>query len=68
MTERLLYAPNIHQGGGKALLLPLLEALQDAADVTFVLDERMALPKGLYLTGTVFRVKATLFSRLWFEY
>jgi glycosyltransferase involved in cell wall biosynthesis len=67
MTVRLLYAPNIHHGGGRALLLPLLEALKDAADVIFVLDERMQLPQGLCLSGKVFRVKATLFSRLWCE-
>lgn len=67
MTGRLLYAPNIHQGGGRALLLPLLESLQNTVNVTFVLDERMVLPQGFRLKGRVFRVKATLFSRLWFE-
>jgi len=66
--KRLLYAPNIHQGGGKTLLLPLLEALKDEMDVTFVLDTRMTLPKGVRLAGHICRVKATLFSRLWFEY
>ena len=65
--KRLLYAPNIHQGGGMSLLLPLLEALKDEADVMFVLDERIELPEGLSLVGKVHRVKATLFSRLRFE-
>ncbi len=67
MPGRLLYAPNVHHGGGKALLLPLIEALKDDVDVIFALDERMQLPQGLCLSGKVFRVKATLFSRLWFE-
>jgi len=66
--KRLLYAPNIHQGGGNTLLLPLLEALKDEIDVTFVLDARMTLPKGVRLAGHVYRVKPTLFSRLCFEW
>jgi len=66
--NRLLYAPNIHQGGGRALLLPLLENLQDAVDVVFVLDARMPLSKGMCLKGSVYRVKPTLFSRLIFEW
>lgn len=66
--KRLLYAPNIHQGGGRALLLPVLEALKDVADIAFVLDARMPLPKGVRLAGQVYRVKASLFSRLRFEW
>jgi len=66
--KRLLYAPNVHQGGGRTLLLPLLEALKDDVDVTFVLDARMPLPTGVRLAGHVCRVEATLFSRLWFEW
>ncbi len=65
--KRLLYAPNIHQGGGKTLLLPLLEALKDDENVTFVLDTRMILPEQ-GLAGEVYRVKPTVFSRLWFEW
>lgn len=64
----ILNAPNIHQGGGRSLLLSLLEVLKDDADVTFVLDTRMPLPEGANLKGKVYRVKATLFSRLWFEW
>jgi len=66
--KRLLYAPNIHQGGGKVLLLPLLEALKDADEIIFALDERLCFPDGLKLRGEVHRVKATLFSRLAFEW
>jgi len=68
ISGRLLYAPNIHQGGGKSLLLPLLKELSDAPDVTFVLDERLCFPAGLHLVGNVYRVKATLYSRLKFEW
>jgi len=66
--NRLLYAPSIHQGGGRALLLPILGALKDASDVTFVLDARMPLPEGVRLAGNVYRIKATLFSRLCCEW
>ncbi|WP_100278065.1 glycosyltransferase [Mariprofundus aestuarium] len=46
----------------------MLEALQGADDVVFVLDDRMRLPDGVKLAGEVYRVKATLFSRLVFEW
>ncbi len=65
---RVLYAPNVHQGGGRALLLPLLEALKNANDVVFVLDARMELPVGMDLLGKVYRVSPTLLSRLFFEW
>lgn len=65
--RRLLYAPNTHQGGGKVLLLLLLEALQND-DVIFVLDKRLELPDGVKLAGSVCRVKPTLISRLWLEW
>ncbi len=66
--KRLLYAPNIHQGGGRSLLLPILLALENEVDIALVLDERMRLPEGFKFTGTIFRVHATLFSRLKFEW
>jgi glycosyltransferase involved in cell wall biosynthesis len=62
--KRLVYAPNIHQGGGKALLLPLLLLLKDAEDVIFVLDSRLNLPSEINLLGVVHRVNPTLCSRL----
>jgi len=64
----MLYAPNIHQGGGRALLLPLLQHLKDAEDMIFVLDARLQLPESCPLTGQVYRVKPTLLARLWFEW
>jgi len=65
--KNIIYAPNIHQGGGKALLLPILEELKGAKNIVFVLDARMSLPVG-GLSGEIYRVKPTLFSRLWFEW
>jgi len=66
--RRVFYAPNIHQGGGKALLLPLLDALVNASDVMFILDERLELSEGFHFEGKVYRVKATVISRLCFEW
>jgi len=65
--KNIIYAPNIHQGGGKALLLPILEELKGAKNIVFVLDARMSLPVG-GLSGEIYRVKPTLLSRLWFEW
>lgn len=55
-------------GGGKTLLLPLLDSLANASDVIFILDERLKLPKGFHFEGKVYRVKATVISRLWLEW
>jgi len=64
--KRILYAPNVHQGGGKTLLVPLIKALSCDKDVLFILDERLALPIEL-LSEHVIWVKPTLSSRLWCE-
>lgn len=64
----LLYAPTIHQGGGRSLLLPLLEVLQDDGDITFIFDQRLKLPQGLKLAGVVHRVNPTFVSRFAFEW
>lgn len=66
--KRILYAPNIHQGGGRALLLPLLLALEAQGDLLFALDQRIELPAGIKLAGRVFRIPPTLRSRLGFEW
>jgi len=63
--KRLLYAPNVHTGGGKVLLLPLLELLREANDVLFILDSRLELP--FNLVGDVHRVDPTLTSRFRME-
>jgi len=66
--KRILYAPNIHQGGGKTLLLLLLQELMHASDMIFILDERMLLPDACELEGMVCRVPPTLLSRLQAEW
>lgn len=61
----MLYAPNVHTGGGRVLLLPLLELLREADDVLFILDSRLELP--FNLVGNVHRVDPTLISRFRIE-
>lgn len=64
----VLYAPNVHQGGGRTLLLALLEQLEREKRILFVLDSRLQLPPGLSLQGEVIRVLPTIVSRLGFEW
>jgi len=68
MARLLLYAPNIHQGGGKVLLLPLLHFLENEKNVILILDARMNIPDHGKTRGKVFRVKPSVFSRLTFEW
>ena len=66
--KRLLYAPSIHQGGGKTLLTSLINGLEgDNNDVLFVLDIRLGLPSKALRGKQVFWVKPTVTSRLWLE-
>lgn len=60
----IIHATNIHQGGGRTLLLPLLKAAMQRGDVRAVLlDERLDTPVGLEEDIQVFRYKPTLSSR-----
>jgi len=47
----ILHAPNVHQGGGRTLLLPLLQALSGREDVRANLDARLLrqgyVPEGI---------------------
>lgn len=60
----IIHAPNVHQGGGKALLLPLLAAARNQVAVKALLDERLTLPDGLVNGITNIRVKRSIFGRL----
>ena len=64
----ILYAPNVHQCGGKTLLLPILKALKDERNVLLILDERLRLPDELVLSGRIIRVQPTMISRLLLEF
>jgi glycosyltransferase involved in cell wall biosynthesis len=42
-----IHATNVHQGGGRSLLIALLRTLSDTSDVLALLDSRMSLPDKL---------------------
>lgn len=58
----IIHAPNIHQGGGRALLVPLLQAV--AGPCVAILDARLHLPVALPPDMVVMRVSPTLTGRL----
>jgi glycosyltransferase involved in cell wall biosynthesis len=62
--QRILYAPNAHQGGGRSLLLPLLEQIKNDESLWLMLDARLELPVDLQLQGKVIRVTRSIFGRL----
>lgn len=63
----VIYAPNVHQGGGRTLLLPLLSALPNDTCGEAILDARLegvvSLPSGMRVT----RVRPSVRNRLWIE-
>ncbi len=66
MTDRLIiHAPNVHQGGGAALLVPLLSATaKEHLSCTAIVDRRLKLDHTLSGDIEVIRVNPTLRSRL----
>ena len=60
----IVHAPNIHQGGGKALLLPLLEAAGKRSAVTVLVDSRLEVSEDLCRAMTVIRISPTILGRL----
>jgi len=68
LADQIIYATNVHEGGGKVLLLPILEELKNKKNIIFILDKRLELPKSLILKGKIIRVSPTLIGRLFMEY
>ena len=67
LIDHIIYATNLHQGGGKVLLLPILEALKNKKNTIFILDKRLVLPESLILKGRIIWVSPTLIGRLFLE-
>lgn len=61
----ILYAPNIHQGGGKTLLLALLQ--ECGSDIVLCIDQRLQLPKNFEYSSNIHRVSPGLISRFMAE-
>lgn len=65
MSRRVfIHATNVHQGGGRSLLVALLKALQDKAEYVLSLDERMNVPMDMPYNVKIKRVKPTVVQRL----
>lgn len=60
----IIHAPNVHQGGGKTLLLPLLDAALKQCTTVALVDQRLEVPEDLSRAVTIIRVKPTLMGRL----
>ena len=60
----IIHAPNVHQGGGKALLIPLLRAAGKQAAVTALVDDRLEVAEDLGRTVNIIRVTPTILGRL----
>lgn len=63
-----LHAPNVHQGGGKSLLIALLAAIPGNVKALVQLDSRMTLPRKLPENLTVRFVKPSIRLRLQAEW
>tara|TARA_E500000178_G_scaffold336666_1_gene374924 strand:- start:501 stop:1571 length:1071 start_codon:yes stop_codon:yes gene_type:complete len=67
LINHIIYATNVHQGGGKVLLLPILEELKKNKNTIFILDKRLKLPKSLFLKGRIIWVSPNLIGRFVLE-
>jgi len=63
----IIHAPNVHQGGGRALLIPLLEAVAGSPCIA-ILDARLDPAQILSPDVMVVRVSPTLVGRLFGEW
>jgi glycosyltransferase involved in cell wall biosynthesis len=59
----VIHAPNVHMGGGRALLAALLEGVGEGP-CTAILDARFPMPAGTSARLSVIRVPATVTGRL----
>jgi glycosyltransferase involved in cell wall biosynthesis len=60
----IIHAPNVHQGGGKTLLLSLLRAAVDRTSCTLLADGRLTLPQDLTDALKLYRFVPTIVGRL----
>lgn len=58
-----LHASNVHQGGGRSLLEPLLNLIHDKVQVVVSLDVRMPFPEASQFIGELYRVKPSILQR-----
>jgi glycosyltransferase involved in cell wall biosynthesis len=69
MSRRLvIHAPNVHQGGGRTLLLALLSSLSHESRGEAILDSRLEIPFAIPDSFAVTRVRPSLGQRLRIEH
>lgn len=64
----IIHAPNIHRGGGRTLLFPILEVAARRYQVVAFIDARLELPDDVQHALVVQRVPPNVPARLWAEW
>ena len=65
--DNIVYAPNVHQGGGKSLLLDLLE--NNRHDTLFIIDHRLYREEAsLQIHQNIISIKCNLLNKLFVDY
>lgn len=64
----IIHAPNVHEGGGRTLLVALLGTLQGRDDAVAIVDARLPLPPAFPDARIALKVAPTLVSRLTAEW
>jgi glycosyltransferase involved in cell wall biosynthesis len=62
-----IHAVNVHQGGGRSLLLPIIESLPADMESILCLDSRMQLPENMRQEIRIRHVRPTVFHRFMVE-
>jgi len=60
----IIHAPNVHQGGGAALLMPLLNSIPQDCQCTVIMDQRLQIADGLKGHIKVIRVEPSIRARI----
>jgi glycosyltransferase involved in cell wall biosynthesis len=67
LMSKIIYAPNIHSGGGRVLLDLLLKEVELNGGWFLIIDNRVKVSKGVQ-DKILFKVKPNIFSRLLAEF
>jgi glycosyltransferase involved in cell wall biosynthesis len=63
----VLHAPNVHQGGGRALLRALIAAALPRGELRLIVDSRFDVPDGVGDSDVAARVTPSIMGRLYAE-
>ena len=65
--DNIIYAPNVHQGGGKSLLLDLID--NNRHDTLFIIDHRLYKKEvSLHLQKNIISIKSSLLNKIFIDY